>query len=115
MSGIALVSVLAPCGALDAIWRVNPQARQSFAGMGFGAPILMSVVCVACALAAVGLLRRRHWGRLLAIAILCVNLIGDTVAAFIRDDLRTLIGLPIAGSLIAYLMLTKVRRWFTET
>ncbi len=80
--------------------------------MGFGALILMSAVCLACALAAIGLLRRLPWARLLAIAILSVNMIGDSAAAVVRGDPRTLVGLPIAALLIAYLMGNKVKSWF---
>jgi hypothetical protein len=33
-----------------------------------------------------------------------VNLVGDAINAFLLRDWRTLIGLPIAGLMIAYLM-----------
>ena len=33
---------------------------------------------------------------------------GDLLNAFVRNDLRTLIGLPIGGAMIAYLLL-KIR------
>ena len=64
---------------------------------GPAALILLSAVCIACALTAVGLLNRLPWGRLLAIAILSVNMIGDAVAAIVRADPQTLVGLPITG------------------
>jgi hypothetical protein len=32
-----------------------------------------------------------------------VNLIGDLTNAFVRNDFRTLIGVPIAGAIIFYL------------
>jgi hypothetical protein len=41
-----------------------------------------------------------------------VNLIGDAGNAAVRGDLRTLIGLPIGGALIAYLLSPRVRRQF---
>jgi hypothetical protein len=47
------------------------------------------------------------WGRILAVIILAVNLIGDSINAFVRHDLRTLIGIPIGGAMIFYLL--KVR------
>jgi uncharacterized membrane protein (DUF2068 family) len=74
----------------------------------------MLVVATACALSAVGLWIRARWGQRLALVLLAVNLVGDTTNAFLRGDLRTLIGLPIAGALIAYLLSARVRSHFTS-
>jgi uncharacterized membrane protein YccC len=63
----------------------------------------MTVVGVACALAAIGLARNARWGRCLGILILAANLVGDLTNAFVRHDLRTLIGALIAGAMIFYL------------
>jgi hypothetical protein len=112
MSGISFASLLSPGGPLEVIWRLNPPAREAFTKMGPAALILLSAVCIACALTAVGLLNRLPWGRLLDIAILSVNMIGDAVAAIVRADPQTLVGLPIAGLLIADLMQRRVRSWF---
>ena len=43
----------------------------------------------------------------LALGILSVNLVGDLLNAFVRHDLRTLIGLPIGGAMIAYLLIAR--------
>jgi hypothetical protein len=43
-----------------------------------------------------------------------VNLVGDTTNALVRGDLRTLVGLPIGGALIAYLLSAGVRSEFGE-
>ena len=67
----------------------------------------MVVVGSACALAAVGLATRARWGVSLALGILIVNLVGDLLNAFVRHDLRTLIGLPIGGAMIAYLLIAR--------
>ncbi len=67
----------------------------------------MAVVGVACGLSAIGLARNAEWGRRLAIGILTINLIGDSLNALLRHDPRTLIGLPIAGLMIWYLLLKK--------
>jgi hypothetical protein len=63
----------------------------------------MTVVGVACALAAIGLARNARWSRWLGILILVANLVGDVTNAFVRHDLRTLIGVPLAGAMIFYL------------
>ena len=64
----------------------------------------MAVVGVACGLSAIGLAKNAEWGRRLAIGVLSVNLIGDSLNALFRHDARTLIGLPIGGLMILYLM-----------
>jgi hypothetical protein len=104
---ICLVTTLAlafPGGFLDPIWRLRPDARLEFQKLGNWSVLLMAVVGTACGLAAVGLARLAEWGRRLAIGILTVNLVGDTLNAFLLHDLRTLIGLPVGGLMIWYLL-----------
>lgn len=73
--------------------------------------LTMLATGAACALAAIGLARGREWGRRIAIAVLTINVIGDTANAVIQHDARTLIGLPVGGAMIAYLFSAPVRRW----
>lgn len=104
---ICLVTMLAlafPGGFLEPIWQLKPEARVEFQQIGNWSIALMAIVGTACGLAAVGLAKRAEWGRRLAIGILTVNLIGDTFNAILRHDPRTLIGLPIGGLIILYLM-----------
>ena len=44
--------------------------------------------------------------------MLSVNLLGDTINAYLLQDWRTLIGLPIAGLMIGYLL--RRRNLFTR-
>ncbi len=108
---ICLVTVLAlafPGSFLESIWRLKPEARIQFQEIGSSVSIaLMAIVGAACGLAAVGLARDAHWGRRLAIAILVVNVIGDSLNAWLRHDPKTLIGLPIGGLMIWYLLKRK--------
>ena len=104
---ICLVTMLAlafPGGFLEPIWRLKPEARVEFQQIGSWSIALMGVVGTACGLAAIGLAKRAEWGRRLAIGILTVNLVGDTLNAILRRDPITLIGLPIGGLLIWYLI-----------
>jgi hypothetical protein len=104
---ICLVTMLAlafPGGFLEPIWRLKPEARVQFQQIGNWSIALMAVVGAACGLAAVGLAKNAEWGRRLAIGILTVNLIGDSLNALLRHDPRTLIGLPIGGLMIWYLI-----------
>jgi len=102
---ITIVALFFSGGALEPIWRLNPDAHVAFQQIGRLSILLMFVVGSACALAAIGLATRARWGVPLALGILTVNLIGDLVNAFVRHDLRTLIGFPIGGAMIAYLLM----------
>jgi len=102
---ITIIALLFPGGALDPIWRLNPEAHAQFQEIGRLSILLMFVVGSACGSAAIGLATRARWGRPLALGILIVNLIGDLLNAILRHDLRTLIGLPIGGAMIAYLLM----------
>ena len=93
-----------PGSALDSIWRLNPDAHSAFQSLGKLSILLMTIVGGACAFAAIGLAKNRAWGRTLALTILALNLAGDSINAFARHDLRTLIGLPIGGAMIVYLL-----------
>jgi len=104
---ICLVTMLAlafPGGFLEPIWQLKPKARVEFQKIGSASVVLMAVVGGACGLAAVGLARNAEWGSRLAIGVLAVNLIGDSVNALLRHDARPLIGLPIGGLMILYLV-----------
>src|SRR5438270_1626817 len=103
MSTLTIVLLLFPGAQLDAVWRINPNAHTTFQSLGPMSILLMALVGVACGSAAIGLASGAEWGRRLAIIILAINLVGDSVHALFRHDLRTLIGLPIGGAMIVYL------------
>ena len=103
MCGLTVGLLLFPGSALDSLWRLNPEAHAAFQRIGGLLILLMVIVGVACALAAIGLTRNAKWGRWLGILILAANLVGDLTNAFVRHDLRTLIGVPIAAAMIFYL------------
>ena len=96
----------------EAMWRLKPDARTDFARLGTWAIVLMVVVAAACAGAAVGLWTRQRWGHRLAVVGLSINLLGDTLNALVRGDWRTLIGLPIGGAILVYLLSYRVQEWF---
>ena len=102
---ITIAALLFPTSALDSVWRLNPQAKTGFEKMRRPiAILLMAGVGAACACAAWGLARQRNWGRRLAAGILLVNLLGNSMNAFVFHNPRTLIGLPIGAALIVYLL-----------
>ena len=104
MSGMAGLMLLFPGSVLEPVWRLNPRAHEGFAAIGIWSILLMTAVCLACATAAIGLLTCRRWGYRTALAILSFNLTGDTISAIIAHDWRTLIGLPIGGTMLLYLI-----------
>jgi len=104
IAGVTGIALLFPGGGLEPMWRLNPEAQESLMTLGASGIALMFTVATACALAAIGLWIGARWGQRLALGVLAVNLAGDTVNAVIRGDLRTLIGLPIAGAMILYLL-----------
>lgn len=108
---VCLVTVLAlafPGSFLESIWQLKPEARLKFVQIGRGLSIaLMVIVGAACASSAIGLARNAEWGRRLALAVLIVNLIGDSLNALVRHDPRTLIGIPIGVLVIWYLLRKK--------
>ena len=104
---LIVAMLLFPGRALESLWRLNPDAHDAFQKLGKLSILLMFIVGAACACAAIGLGRRARWGIPLALAILIVNLVGDSLNAFLRDDLRTLIGLPVGGAMIAYLLIAR--------
>jgi hypothetical protein len=108
----SVVALLFPGGPLDPLWRANPRALEHFRVMGSWAVVLMAVVGAACALCGIGLLRRARWGHRLAAGILAVNLVGNLVNSVLGVEPRAIVGVPIAGGLIAYLMSPRVRQYF---
>jgi hypothetical protein len=94
-----------PYGAL-------PEARVGFARIGPWAIVLMIMVALACSGAAIGLWTGRRWGYRLAVGVLSCNLLGDLLNAVVRDDRPTLIGLPIGGAMLGYLLSRRIRDRF---
>jgi len=109
MSGLAATMLAFPGTALDVLWRINPRSHDGFAAMGPAAALLMIAVCASCTVVAGGLWRCNRIGMWGAIGMLCINLIGDSVNAIMFHDWLTLIGLPMGGAMVAYLL--KQRRW----
>ena len=112
MALLTLFMLLFPGSVLDSLWRLNPEAQLGLESVGPWAIMLMAIVATACGLSAVGLAKLAQWGRMLALAVLAVNLMGDIGGALIRGDPRTLIGVPIGGAMILYLLSSRVRSAF---
>jgi hypothetical protein len=112
MAGLSCIALAVPGSFLEPMWRLNPSARDGLVQLGAWAPILMAIVSAACGIAAIGLWRGRSWGWRMALTVLAVNFVGDAGNVAIRGDWRTIIGLPVGGAMIAYLLSRNARRWF---
>src|SRR5262245_47525087 len=104
MCALTVSLLLFPGTALDSLWRLNPDARLVFESLGYWSLVLMLTVGTACLFAAAGLWRTKPWGTWLALIILSINLLGDLTNVFVRHDYRGLIGVPVAGTMIFFLL-----------
>ena len=111
---LVMLALAFPGSFLNSLWRLRPDARADLEEFGMWSIAIMATVGAACGLSALGLARGAEWGRHLAIGVLTVNLVGDTFNAVFRGDLRTLIGLPIGGLMIWYLMKRNPKAKFSE-
>ena len=105
MCALTVSLLLFPGSALDWLWRLNPDARLAFQSLGYWSLVLMGTVGIACFFAAIGLWRGRPWGTWLALIILSANMLGDLTNVFVRHDYRGLIGVPVAGAMIFFLLI----------
>ena len=99
---------------MEPMWRLNPRAHEAFSRMGIWAPLLLSIVCLACAASAYGFFMGRRWGYRLGVTLLVVNLIGDIVNAALGIEPRAVVGVPIVALLLWYLSSRKVKAFFSR-
>ena len=104
MCALTVGLLLFPGSALDSLWRLNPGARLAFQSLGHWSLFLMLTVGTACLFAAIGLWRAKPWGTWLALIILSINMLGDLINVFVRHDYRGLVGVPVAGTMIFFLL-----------
>lgn len=111
-SFLSAVSLTFPGSFLEPIWRLNPNARAGFSSIGAWAIVLMIGVCIACTLTAIGLWCGRRWGYWLAVVMLLVNLGGNIVNVISGTEPGAIIGIPIVGAILAYLLRKRTRLHF---
>jgi uncharacterized membrane protein (DUF2068 family) len=115
MSFIASLSLLLPNSFLESMWRLNPRAQVNLSSIGVWAVVLLTTVSVFCATAGVGLWRGARWGHRIAVGLIAVNLIADVTNVILGIEPRAIVGVPIGAVILAYLMSTKVRRFFSRS
>ena len=70
------------------------------------------VLAVALLLAGLGWLKRRYWGWLLGFSIIAFNLAGDVFNSIRGKWFKGVVGITIAGLLLAYMLSIRMRRFF---
>jgi uncharacterized membrane protein (DUF2068 family) len=111
----ASLSLLRPNSFLESMWRLNPRAHENLSSLGLWAVLLLAIVSLFCAAAAIGLWRGSRWGHRLAIGLIATNLIGDITNVMLGTEPRAIVGIPIAGAILLYLLRKKVRSSFRRT
>ena len=89
---------------MDRVWTANPEAYAKLLPLGRKAGILFLLLGSILAAAAVGWIRRRYWGWLLAVLVIASQVLGDVINFAMGNFLRGGIGIVIAGGLLAYLL-----------
>ena len=104
MCCLTAAMLLLPGSLLEPLWKLNPSAQQGFSRLGVWSTLLMLIVGATCAVAAFGLWRCTLLGDRTAVALLSVSIVGDLTNALFMRHWWSLIGLPIGGAMIWYLV-----------
>ncbi len=107
------VSLAFPKGLLESMWRLNPRAHVSLSSLGVWAILLLLTVSILCAVASVGLWRGSRLGYWTAVSLIAINLIGDVTNVMLGTEPKAIIGIPIAASLLVYLLRKRIRNAFS--
>ena len=113
MAATVGVALLFPGHLLDAMWRLNPEARTAFESMGRLSSLLLFVVGAVAAGATLGILQRRKLGWWLAVLLFSVNAVGDAVSVVIQGRIwQGLSGVLISALFLTYLLRPSVQAQF---
>ncbi len=112
LAGIAALSLAFPGSPLEPMWRLNPRGHQGLVRLSGWGVLGMATASVGCAIAGIGLWRHRHWGFVIAIVILVVQLAGDVLNVWSGAEPRAIIGVPIVATLLVYLSKASVKSIF---
>src|SRR5262249_44856474 len=100
---------------IQGVWSINPEGHQAFVKMGAWSFLVLCPVTILCFIAACGLSLHRKWGFYAANILLGLNLLGDIGNIIIRNEYRSLIGIPIATVLLILLNRRNLRWYFEST
>ena len=112
MAGLAGLSLLWRGTVLDRAWMLHPSAYQQLSPMGGKIGILFLILSVALVLSGIGWFRCQRWGWRLAVGIIATQVGGDIINLVRGDWLRGGIGVVVAGALLVYLWMPRIRATF---
>jgi hypothetical protein len=112
MSGLAATTLFWPGTWLDSIWMINPEGHAGMMAAGLAAAAGMGLLCVVMSTTARGLWAQRLWAWWIALCVLVVNAVADLATAVLQHNPRTLIGVPIAGFMVGWMLRPRIRRLF---
>jgi hypothetical protein len=101
LAGTSLICKGTP---LDQMWRLNPPAYQQLAPIGKFMGTAFLILSALLALAALGWFKRRLWGWWLAVAVIAIQILGDSANLLRGHFLEGAAGVVIAGTLLFYLL-----------
>ena len=114
MASLAATTLLLPGTPLDRAWTLNPTAYKQLSPLGSEIGILFVLLAVVLVVSGVGWFQHRLWGWGLAVALIATQVIGDIVNLVRGDLLRGGTGVIIAGALLLYLLMPRVRATFSR-
>jgi hypothetical protein len=112
MAGLAATTLLWRGTALDRVWALNPTAYKQLAPLGRIVGILFLVLCTALITTGIGWFRRRLWGWRLAVVIISIQVLGDSVNCSRGNWRGGGTGVIIAGALLLFLFRPRIRATF---
>jgi hypothetical protein len=112
MAAFAALTLLKPGTFLDKAWLLNPKGHAGLASLGKLATVPLLFMAFALLSAGVGWFKRQRTGWNLGTAIIALNFASNWIQVA-RGDLKSLIGVVIAGLLLIYMTRPGVRGYFT--
>lgn len=110
----ACLTMLAPGGAMDLVWRLKPYEHEKLLLLRPASTAGFAVICAAMTLAALGTFLRKRWGLTLALWIFIINAIGDLARTISGAWASGLFGLALSAALIWWLTRARVRVLFAR-
>jgi hypothetical protein len=112
MATLAGTMLIWPGTVLDKLWALNETAHAELRKAGTYLGPLFWVLSITLIATAAGWFRQRAWAFRLTAGIICVQFAGDLVNLLRGDFVRGGVGIVIAGVLLSYLLLSRIRTAF---